>query len=135
MLRLLTGDSALFCFLDFCRTHEITVQEAAVHGEIEQGSSKISFGGDPDIVWGGSLTYPWMSRFTPYMVEGKNHLGLGYKLVILAMTEGVKSESVAARRALGFPDDILPMSDGGCDLREMCKYTGTLIFNRILDKS
>jgi hypothetical protein len=133
MLRLFRGDSALFLFLEFCKKHEITVLEAAVHSEIEQGKTKLSFGGDPDVTWGGSLTYPWMSRSHPYMTKGLNHLGLGYKLVMLAMTNRADQTYIDARKALGFPNGApILLEDGSHNLKEMCRLAGTLVFERIL---
>ena len=133
MLRLFRGDSALLLFLQFCDRYEITVLEAAVHVEVEEGSRKLSYGGDPDITWGGSLTYPWMSRSSPYMTKGLNHLGLGYKLVMLAMTKSPDKKFADARKALGFPGgEQLLLGDGSHDLKEMCRITGTRIFQRIL---
>jgi hypothetical protein len=133
MLRLYRGDSALWQLLEFCIKYNITIVEAAVHDEIEDERKKISYGAFPDLTWGDSWTYPWMSPSTPFMRGGKNHFGLGYKLVMLAMDDRDGENNAKARYALGFNHHARPSLDPTTpDFERMCKYTGTLLFSRLL---
>jgi hypothetical protein len=133
MLRLFRGDSALLHLLQYCNHNKITIVEAAVHDEIEIDKKKISYGAFPDLTWGDSWTYPWMSPSTPFMRGGKNHFGLGYKLVMLAMDACTEENNVKARIALGFPSGTqVVLRDGTPDFQTMCMHTGKLLFKRLL---
>jgi hypothetical protein len=134
MLRLWRGDEALKGLLQFCRDFDVTIMEAAVHCEIEDAEgNKISYGGAADVSWGGSLTYPWMSK--TYIGQGANFFGLGYKLLILALdAEKDGEEQRAARVALGFPAarEVL-FFEGEPNLRVMCMIVADMIFERLVE--
>ena len=136
MLRIYKGDLVLKDFLQFCIDESITPLEAAVHGEIESQGRKVSYGDMPDDVWGCSITYPWMASWTHQarMPKFKNHLGLGYRLVMDAMDQN--SRSVDARTVLGlspaYRTDRL-FSGNMSDLKEKCRQVATNLMQRIFN--
>ena len=144
MLRVYKGDTVLRDFLRFCALHRITLIEAAVHCEIEAGPGEddaISYGSEPDLVWGGCCVCPRMSPDCRAMewgldragapAAGRNHLGLGHALLIRAMEEADEERNLAARRALGLtgPHVHEPLDQG--DLRGKCRAVGERLFGRM----
>ena len=130
LLRIRSGDNILREFLEFCSKHRITIVEAALHGEVEIEGKKVSYGGDPDLTWGGSIVYPWMSRESAkYATGGKNHLGLGYKLLMHAMEPGEEAYNVQARRVLGLTQTRESVLEG--DVGDKCRAIAEYTFGRI----
>ena len=137
MLRIYTGDNDLKEFLQFCIDESIIPLEAAVHGEIDgPGGSKLSYGDMPDNVWGCSITYPWMSSWThrARMPTFKNHLGLGYRLIMDAMDKNPRSD--IARTVLGLSLEYRKerLFDGDRSaLKEKCRQVATNLMQRIFN--
>ena len=135
MLRIYTGDNDLKEFLQFCIDESVIPLEAAVHGEIDGpgGKPKLSYGDMPDNVWGCSITYPWMSSWThrARMPAFKNHLGLGYRLIMDAMQENPRSD--VARTVLGLSPAYRKDRLFSGDLKEKCRQVATNLMQRIFN--